>query len=173
MWLYERNRDNTVRYILGESGRRPLVCIGVNPSTAEPERLDPTLKTVAKLARLRGFDGWLMVNLYPKRATDPNLLPQRPSGRLMAENLRRIRRYLSLVETPTIWAAWGTLIERRTYLRVCLRQIAEAAGPLGPKWVRFGRRSRGGHPHHPLYLAHGVKMAAFDILSYLAEVRPA
>ncbi len=167
MWLYERNRDNTVRYILGESGSRPLVCIGVNPSTAEPDRLDPTLKTVVKISRLKGFDGWLMLNLYPKRATDPNLLPSKPSVHLMQENLRLIRRYLSAAESPTIWAAWGTLIERRAYLRVCLGQIAEAAGPLNSEWVSIGRRSRGGHPHHPLYLAHGAQMEPFDIAAYL------
>jgi hypothetical protein len=167
MWLYERNQDNTARYILGEAGSRPLVCIGVNPSTAEPERLDPTLKTVAKMSRLKGFDGWLMLNLYPKRATNPNLLPVRPSGRLMEENLLQIRRYLSAAETPTIWAAWGTLIEKRAYLGLCLRQIAEAAGPLGPQWVSIGRRSRAGHPHHPLYLAHEAGIEPFDMAAYL------
>ncbi len=30
------------RFILGEAGENPLVCIGVNPSTAEPDKLDNT-----------------------------------------------------------------------------------------------------------------------------------
>ena len=32
MWYYETNADNSARYILGEDGIRPLVCVGVNPS---------------------------------------------------------------------------------------------------------------------------------------------
>lgn len=40
-WLYERNRDNSARFILGESGKKALVCVGINPSTAEPNNLDP------------------------------------------------------------------------------------------------------------------------------------
>lgn len=167
MWLYEKNRKNTARYILGEPGSRPLVCIGVNPSTAEPDRLDPTLKRVAKIARRRGFDGWLMLNLYPRRATDPDHLPKTPSGRQIQENLRQIRRYLSNVETPTVWAAWGTLIAKRNYLTSCLFQIVELLEPFCPQWITIGRRSHHGHPHHPLYLAQDAEIEPFDILSYL------
>lgn len=167
MWLYERNRNNTARYILGEAGNRPLVCIGVNPSTAEPDRLDPTLKTVAKIARLRGFDGWLMLNLYPKRATDPDHLPKAPSGRQIQENLYQICRYLSGLQSPTIWAAWGTLIGKRKYLPSCLFRIVELLEPFHSQWITIGRRSQRGHPHHPLYLAQNAKIEPFDIYSYL------
>ena len=60
------------RYVLGRVGRRPLVCIGINPSTAQPGALDPTLKSVERLANANGFDSWIMFNVYPQRATNPN-----------------------------------------------------------------------------------------------------
>lgn len=41
-WLYEHNDDNSARYVLGTVGENPLVCFGVNPSTAEPNALDAT-----------------------------------------------------------------------------------------------------------------------------------
>lgn len=51
MWIYKNNDDNSVRFILGEDGKSPLVCFGVNPSTATPEKLDRTLVQVQKTAK--------------------------------------------------------------------------------------------------------------------------
>ncbi len=39
-WIYEHSEDNAYRYILGTQGNNPLICFGVNPSTACPEKLD-------------------------------------------------------------------------------------------------------------------------------------
>src|SRR5690606_17601605 len=71
-WVYLKNDENTLRYVLGEKGNKTIACIGVNPSTATPEKLDPTLKKVKTVAKHNGFDGWIMYNLYPQRATNPN-----------------------------------------------------------------------------------------------------
>ena len=38
------------RYILGTAGKKPLITIGINPSTAEPDNLDNTLKSVERIA---------------------------------------------------------------------------------------------------------------------------
>ena len=45
-WLYVPNRYCDYRYILGTRGSRPLICVGINPSTAAPNALDNTLKSV-------------------------------------------------------------------------------------------------------------------------------
>ena len=45
-WLYVPDFYTEYRYLLGTRGEKPLVCIGINPSTAEPDRLDPTLQSV-------------------------------------------------------------------------------------------------------------------------------
>jgi len=57
MWLYERNFDNSHRYILGELGSNMLACFGINPSTASPDKLDPTLRQVKKRSEMYGYDG--------------------------------------------------------------------------------------------------------------------
>ena len=44
-WLYVPDHYSEYRYLLGTKGQRPLVCIGINPSTAVPDRLDNTLKS--------------------------------------------------------------------------------------------------------------------------------
>ena len=46
LWYYEPHTYQPYRYVLGRVGRHPLVCIGINPSTAQPGALDPTLKSV-------------------------------------------------------------------------------------------------------------------------------
>ena len=50
LWYYEPHTYQPYRYVLGRVGRHPLVCIGINPSTAQPGALDPTLKSVERLA---------------------------------------------------------------------------------------------------------------------------
>ena len=40
LWYYEPHTYQPYRYVLGRVGRHPLVCIGINPSTAQPGALD-------------------------------------------------------------------------------------------------------------------------------------
>ena len=74
-WLYLGNSEE--RYLLGQPGKNNLLVFGVNPSTASAgeNNLDPTIRKVRKVAEAEGFDGWIMVNLYPKRATEFNWFP--------------------------------------------------------------------------------------------------
>ena len=71
-WLYVPCHYSEYRYILGTKGKRPLICIGINPSTAKPDDLDNTLKSVERIAAGNGFDSFIMFNVYPQRATDPD-----------------------------------------------------------------------------------------------------
>ena len=71
-WLYVPNVYSEYRYILGTRGDRPLICMGINPSTAAPDALDPTLQSVERVARSNGYDSFLMFNVYAQRATRPD-----------------------------------------------------------------------------------------------------
>lgn len=171
-WIYAPNFYSEYRYILGTRGKNPLICIGINPSTADPTRLDPTLQSVERIAKNNGFDGFLMMNVYPQRATVPNDLDKQCNPVLHRENLAAFRHVLSLCHgTPTIWAGWGTLIEKRPYLFACLRDMIAVGQEYGARWVSFGARSKAGHPHHPLYLRADSPMEDFSMEEYL-NVRP-
>lgn len=166
-WLYEKTNDNSSRFILGRPGSHPLVCVGINPSTAEPERLDNTLKSVERIARINGYGSWIMFNVYPQRATNPNDLHQQMDIDLHQRNLECICQVLGSCQ-PTIWAAWGTLINKRQYLRRCLQDIGQAVMLSADcPWVTFGKRSKDGHPHHPLYLSSLAVQEPFSIADYL------
>lgn len=166
IWYYEPHTYQPYRYVLGRVGRHPLVCIGINPSTAQPGALDPTLKSVERLAAANGFDSWIMFNVYPQRATDPNDMDKIPDRALCHENLRWLKAVLAETE-PTMWAAWGTLIEKRDYLPSLMREMVALTRERDIPWVTFGKRSKKGHPHHPLYLRKDSTPEPFDVENYL------
>ena len=70
-WLYVPNVYTEYRYILATRGEHPLICVGVNPSTAAPGDLDPTLKSVERVALHNGFDSFIMFNVYAQRPPGP------------------------------------------------------------------------------------------------------
>ena len=166
-WLYAPNFYSEYRYILGTRGRNPLICIGINPSTAQPGDLDNTLKSVQRIAHGNGFDSFIMFNVYAQRATDPDAMEKTCNQQLHRENLEAFRYVLSIAEKPTVWAAWGTIIEKRDYLKDCLKDMIEAGEEYGAQWVCAGSVSKKGHPHHPLYLRKDEKIRPFDVVAYL------
>ena len=166
-WLYVPNVYSEYRYILGTRGEHPLICIGINPSTAAPDNLDNTLKSVERIALYNGFDSFLMFNVYAQRATRPDDMERSCNPVLHAENRRAFRYLLSLSPAPALWAAWGTIIEKRGYLMDCMRDFAADASAAGAEWFTAGPLLKSGHPHHPLYLKGDTKLLAFDIDRYL------
>ena len=166
-WLYCPNFYSEYRYILGTRGKNPLICIGINPSTAKPDDLDNTLKSVERIALGNGFDSFIMFNVYAQRATNPDTMEKVLNPRLHAENLKAFRYILGLSQHPTVWAAWGTIIEKRDYLPGCVWDMVKAGEEQGARWVCAGAISKKGHPHHPLYLRKDEKIKPFDIEAYL------
>ena len=74
-WVYETNEDNTARFTLGQIHNlngRTLLCFGINPSTACPECIDNTIKKIINISKHNGYENWIMLNIYPQRATNPD-----------------------------------------------------------------------------------------------------
>ena len=169
-WLYAPNFYSEYRYILGTRGERPLICIGINPSTARPDALDNTLKSVERIALGNGYDSFLMFNVYAQRATSPDDMERRCNEALHRENLEAFRYVLSLSREPAVWAAWGAIIEKRDYLSRCLRDMLAAGEEYGARWFCAGPISKKGHPHHPLYLRKDELLRPFDVAGYLEHL---
>ena len=166
-WLYAPPFYSEYRYILGTRGKNPLICIGINPSTAAPDDLDNTLKSVQRIALGNGFDSFIMFNVYAQRATSPDDMEKNCNAALHRENLEAFRYVLSISEQPVVWAAWGAIIEKRGYLATCVRDMLEAGREFGASWVCAGAITKKGHPHHPLYLRKDEKIKPFDVAHYL------
>jgi len=166
-WLYAPNFYSEYRYILGTRGENPLICIGINPSTAEPDNLDNTLKSVERIALGNGFDSFIMFNVYAQRATNPDTMERSCNPLLHKENLEAFRYVLSISKRPAVWAAWGAIIEKRDYLAQCVRDMVEVGQSYGAAWYCAGAITKKGHPHHPLYLRKDEKLKPFDVEDYL------
>ena len=173
-WIYVPDFYTEYRYILGTRGKNPLICIGINPSTAAPDSLDNTLKSVSRIADGNGYDSWIMFNVYAQRATDPDAMDTVFNAPLHAENMKAFEFILSGVRdagyAPAVWAAWGTIIEKRPYLKDCVRAMAELGRSYGAQWLCAGAVSKKGHPHHPLYLKKDERVLPFGIDAYLEKL---
>ncbi|MBQ9761821.1 MAG: DUF1643 domain-containing protein [Oscillospiraceae bacterium] len=166
-WLYAPNFYSEYRYILGTRGENPLICIGINPSTAKPDDLDNTLKSVQRIALGNGYDSFIMFNVYAQRATKPDDMERQCNMDLHRENMEAFRYVLSISSKPAVWAAWGAIIEKRNYLPDCVRDMVALGQEYGAAWLCAGPISKKGHPHHPLYLRKDEVLKPFDVAGYL------
>lgn len=173
-WLYVPDHYSEYRYILGTRGERPLICIGINPSTAAPDDLDNTLKSVERIALSNGFDSFIMFNVYAQRATNPDDMEKECNVLLHEENMKAFEYVLSLSKAqPAVWAAWGNIIEKRRYLPSCVSSMIDLGKRYNAAWYSAGSISKKGHPHHPLYLKKDTPLDPFDIESYISKITTA
>ena len=165
--IYITAANNSLRYALGRSGSRPLLIIGLNPSTANQYTRDQTLTRVEHFSRRRA-NGLIMCNLYPQRATDPDDLPKKADPNLIHQNTDHILNLAQKIKNPEIWAAWGNPIDKRSYLTESINHLHTALSRLAPRWIQSGSTTVKGHPRHPSRLAYKNRFSAFDIGAYLA-----
>ena len=86
---------------------------------------------------------------------------------LHRENMQAFEYVMSMSDKPAVWAAWGTIIEKREYLSDCLKDMLALGQRYGARWYCAGAISKKGHPPHPLYLRKDEKLRDFDIEGYL------
>jgi hypothetical protein len=164
-WIYKTNSDNTARFVLGIDGKNPLVCFGINPSTACPDCPDKTLQRVEKYAYHNGFDGWIMLNIYPQRTTKTKNLDKKCNYNLHDENMKWIQKIL-MRKQLYIWAAWGNAISSRLYLsHTCFNDIKTIIDKYHCNLMRLFLTSKK-NPSHPLYREKGSKFYATPLIPY-------
>jgi hypothetical protein len=163
MGTAEFSVDGGHRYWLtrGLGGDRPLVVCGLNPSTADAEVDDNTIKKEMKFARRWGCGRLIKVNVYGFRATDPVVMLDAArkgtdvvgigSGVLDdyfggPGNDRRIRRAVELcLEYDGIFlAAWGKHAKPDR-----VREVLEIIDPRVV--IHCIKKNLDGSPIHPLY----------------------
>ena len=110
-----------------------------------------------------------MFNVYAQRATRPEDMERACNAALHRENMRAFDYALSLdrAGAPAVWAAWGAVIEKRDYLPQCVRDMIAVGEGRGARWFSAGKRTKAGHPHHPLYLRKDSPLDPFDVGAYL------
>jgi hypothetical protein len=131
----------------------------LNPSTADADVDDPTIRRCMGYARAWGFGGLAVANVCGLRATDPKALLANPDPR-GPENDEALR-WLAL-SCSRVVVAWGTFVERlrgRPHARA-LSVLRETRG-TGCEPMMALRVTKGGHPSHPLYLPADIEPVAY------------
>lgn len=148
--------------------RAPLVVVMLNPSTADAERDDPTIRRLIGFAKREQAGGILVVNLFAFRATDPaDLWREARSGFNVVgpENDQAIRLAILSIGPTCVperaWArdpgpgdvvvAWGAderADNRAREVSKIIRDLSRAALCLG--------ETKGGRPKHPVRLANAT-----------------
>jgi len=134
----------TYRYSLlrewGESGR--VLFVMLNPSTADGEQDDPTIRRCMGFASNAGFGSMSVVNLYAYRSTDPKYagMAAQPVG---PENDATITEEASRADLVVV--AWGAYSHGKNRIK----QVLEL---LRPRRILCLGTTKDGSPRHPLYV---------------------
>ncbi len=169
--IYKTSLNNSQRYVIGKTGNRPLHVIGLNPSTAQQNKSDTTITKIERFALKNNYNGFLVYNLYPQRATNPDDLPRRLNSSIIKKNSDFICNYISNSKQMDIWVAWGEMIKKRNYLIKSLSEIMIKLKPLNPNWIMIGSATKGGHPRHPSRISYKKRFSSFDIHEYMNKLK--
>lgn len=131
-----------------------LSIVMVNPSTADHTKNDQTIVKVMGFARLLGYGGIIVVNLFAFRATDVNELKTAvdPVGR---QNIHYI--FCAMVRTPMTLVAWGASSKLPHRLRDQWRKVSNMAHMMNRTLYCLGT-CNDGHPKHPLTLPYNSQV---------------
>jgi len=167
-WIYETNEDNSARFALGQvfdTDGKTLLCFGINPSTACPTCLDNTIRKLISISKNNGYDNWIMLNVYPQRATNPADIHLQSDERLIVQNLQHIKSIIEKYPNSDVLLAYGNLISKRSFLKKCLNDILLELIKTYDKKLKIIKLTKNGNPVHPLYQSNSAKLCDYDELN--------
>jgi hypothetical protein len=131
----------------------PVVWIGLNPSTADHTRDDPTMRRILRFSAAVGAAEVVVLNVFAYRATDPAQLgrvadPVGPANPLTWDH--------HLSDPAMVIAAWGA-----GFCRSHTHTITAAATRAQALSARCLGVTAGGHPRHPLYVPATTPLEAY------------
>lgn len=131
--------------------------IMLNPSTADADLDNPTIRRCMSFARSWGMGGLQVVNLFALRATEPMKLYRAsdPIGPQNDETILATAAQQSVREGVIVcaWGQHGTLHGRGEIVRLMLRDAGLKLNML--------RATKSGHPGHPLYVPGATQPVPF------------
>lgn len=129
-----------------------MTFVMLNPSTADGQNDDATIRRCVGLAKAQGFGKLAVVNLFALRTTDPSKVREAPAPIGNPWNDHWIQKYTGMTRTV---CAWGAV----PWARDRIRQVISSLPPM--LWC-FGE-TKGGFPRHPLYLPGDAKLEPYPL----------
>ena len=130
----------------------------LNPSTADQNVNDPTVRRVVQYARDWGFSDVTVLNLFAFRSTDPDkLLELGLANAIGPKNDRYIEKVIA--KSSRIVVAWGRTFQQEEVFRERVRSVIRM---LAHKTVLTLGLNDDGSPKHPLYVEKSAVPRPFD-----------
>ena len=123
-------------------GERLIMWIGLNPSTADENQLDPTLTRIARFSEREGMDGFWMANLFGLRTPYPKEMMAAPDPNGSGNDASLLE---GAARCERIVAAWGVSGVYQDRADAVVKLLA------GYDLWCVGT-TKDGHPRHPLYV---------------------
>lgn len=132
--------------------RPKAVFIGLNPSTADANVDDPTMRRIQGFCRRDGYGAFTMLNLYGIRSTDPKgvMSVDDPVGPDTDHWIA-----MCVESADAVVCCWGY----QTWLGERPRRVFDMARESGAAVLCFGM-TKTGQPRHPLYLKSSTRLIA-------------
>jgi hypothetical protein len=148
------SEDRTHRYALWRDWAPGARClfIGLNPSVADHEKDDPTIRKCIGFAKRWGYNGIYMLNLFTQITTDPKQLKPEP---LTAEAWRSMAG--DACSAGKVICCWGAFKEAENGLE----RIKHCLQFAGVRTVYCLGRTTSGAPRHPSRIAYATKLEVF------------
>jgi hypothetical protein len=127
-----------------------LLFVMLNPSTADADIDDPTIRKCIGFSQRLGYGGIEVVNLYAYRATDPKAL--KAAGYQVGPDNNRYT-MAAIRRAHNIVLAWGANARGMIRPDIVLRMVREAG--VTPMALR---RLADGVPEHPLMLPYSCTL---------------
>jgi len=149
-WSSSLDHRYVLRRHVNMLGSGTCCFIGLNPSTADDQRDDPTIRRCRGFAKRLGFQYLVMLNIFAFRSTDPVAMKQAadPVGPLNDHYIDQESRQASVVI-----AAWGHHGKFRGRDQEVMKLIQQDV------WC-FGT-TKDGSPRHPLYLNQNAELQRY------------
>ncbi len=146
--------NNEFRYTLirvWDKSKPKIAFIGLNPSVADEQQDDNTVRKCINIARRDGYGSMVMLNAYAYRSTDPKALQTQPevvgrfNDRYIAEECK------SADKIVVAWGNHATDDRHTTLLKV-----------LDGQQLYCFKRNNNGKPKHPLYVSLKAPLTSYS-----------
>jgi hypothetical protein len=168
------SRDGKYRYRLERTintgNPRKLGVLMVNPSTADAEVDDPTIRRVLGFMNRLGFGTAIVGNKFAQRTPHVKELAVDPIVAEGPENDKHLRAIME--DADSLLVAWGPVGKLHHPLRQRWKDVVRLADAAGKTMYCLGT-AQDGHPRHPLMLANDAPFVEWPVPWFLARGRNA
>lgn len=137
----------------------PLVmCVGLNPSTANSDTDDPTINNLRRILSKLGYGGFYMMNLFAWISSKPGDLLTCPDA--LGDNENKLKEVEALCDDVIV--CWGSFKQAQDRIKAVL--------PNYPNAKCFGV-AKNGAPFHPLALMYNGTVNSPQLFIYSEHVK--